>query len=225
MRIAAYVDADEHLIDFYRKGTISLYEEENGEWQKKKEIPLDMNGIATFAGVRGTLHNAVAQLGECRVFLVRDLKGLHRALLDEMGFHTWQSQGSLSEQLTCVAQKERESADRPAVSSCSCGSERESGGYSSSCASFVMPQPVSVGNSSDGFYEIDLAEILSTTPEVNSKQILIPFMESTPFKRLEIICDHMPKWLFQKLDELNLQADSEFLDNTGRKIKLSVTPC
>jgi len=47
----------------------------------------------------------------------------------------------------------------------------------------------------DGVYTLDLVTALEEFPELSSKMILKPFLKSTPFTELTLICRHLPHWL------------------------------
>lgn len=44
-------------------------------------------------------------------------------------------------------------------------------------------------------YEINLINALNIYPELNTREIIFPFFEKTPFERLYMLCDHPPRWL------------------------------
>ncbi len=46
-----------------------------------------------------------------------------------------------------------------------------------------------------GVYTLDLIKVLQTYPALSSKMILKPFLQSTPFTELTVICHHSPCWL------------------------------
>ena len=47
----------------------------------------------------------------------------------------------------------------------------------------------------EGVYTLDLVTALEEYPELSSKMILKPFLQSTPFAELTLICRHVPHWL------------------------------
>jgi Fe-only nitrogenase accessory protein AnfO len=234
MKIAAYINNKDQVISFRETGHVSLYDNSSGVWLKKKEISLDMKDAATFAEVRVMLKKMTSSLGDCSIFLVGELKGLHRALLEEMGFHTWKSEGTISEQLDNVAAGENErnknnekTCGGKALSqdSCGCGSGCSSsrkGNTGFNMENKIIPAPIPAGDINDGYYKINLADILKNDPALNSREILIPFMEKKTFKKLEIFCDHLPKWFSREVDLLNLKVESENPDVSGHGIKVII---
>ncbi|WP_303866818.1 Fe-only nitrogenase accessory AnfO family protein [Acetobacterium wieringae] len=72
-----------------------------------------------------------------------------------------------------------------------------------------------------GYFYIDLKDVMSGKTSYSSKQVLIPFFKENEFKRLEIICKHVPKWFSKELPNLDLDYDSQTF---GRVIKVHVYP-
>jgi Fe-only nitrogenase accessory protein AnfO len=135
--------------------------------------------------------------------------------------------------LAGVEQREHERAERQrnAPNSCAVAAGCASGGCGGGRARRVAA--AAVGSAPDGAamaaedlgsgrYRIDLISALSADAKLNSRQVLLPILEGTAFDRLEILCDHLPKWFAPKLRELNLKADCVPLE-TGRGVKAIVS--
>ena len=191
---------------------------------------------------------AMSQFEDCKVFIVKKFKGLfHALLMEELGFHTWKSEGPIGEQLDNVVLLEKEyvaelekqalaNAGKPVVKASGhggCGggcssSSRQSAPSRQDCepcgVSYDIPLPVLVGDIQEGRYLINLAEIINDNPALNSRQVLIPALEDTSFKKLEIICDHIPRWFYNELRNLKLAAEPEVPDETGQWLKVVVSP-
>lgn len=237
MKIATYINENGNVVSFREKGSVCLYENMSGLWIKKKKCFFTMNDITSLAEARFKFINIVSQLEDCKIFLLGELRGLQHALLEEMGFHTWKSDGELFEQLNFVARKENEiiinekssSKDAKSQDSCRCRTDcstsaKELCGTEPLDINRPIPVPLPVGNNSDGYYKINLAEVLRNDLGLNSRQVLIPFMETTAFKKLEIFCDHLPRWFLWEIEHLNLRKESETLDASGYGIKIIVIP-
>jgi Fe-only nitrogenase accessory protein AnfO len=242
MKIATHINESGEVANFCEEGSVCLYENISGVWTKRKEIFFTMKDITSLSDVRYKFLNVVFQLNDCRIFLIRELKGLQRALLEEMGFHTWKSEGGLIEQLDFVAGKENETiitnqntCSRAAVGhqdSYRCGadcssSRKEATGLrkiGSLDINKPIPAPLPVGDISSGYYRTNLAEVLKNNPDLTSRQVLIPFMETTAFQKLEIFCDHLPRWLSREAELLNLSIESDIPDTSGHGIKVTIIP-
>jgi Fe-only nitrogenase accessory protein AnfO len=242
MKIASYVNANGAVVGFQEKGQICLYEKEAENWVTIKEVPLDLNPDLPLAEIKTGIREAVTELDDCKVFVVKEFRGLLNAVLqEEFGFRTWKSEGSLLEQLDSVEQHDKEfviaEAARNAASH-TCSVPTGGGGCGGGCSSGkgspytykradhpdfgkAIPAPQSVG---DGCYRINLANILANDSSLNSKQVLVPFMEGVTFKQLEVLCDHPPRWFARELYKLNLTVASEQPNNAGKGCKVLVVP-
>ncbi|SKA15109.1 Fe-only nitrogenase accessory protein AnfO [Trichlorobacter thiogenes] len=241
MEIATYLNTKGAIAGCHEKGRICVYEQTEDSWTAIKEIALEMDLDLSLSEMKVRIKAAIAQLDDCEVFVVQEFRGLLHALLkEEFGFRTWKSEGTLLEQLEYVARHDREfvaaqAALAAAGHSCSsseshsncgggCSSRRPQRGAAPSAPAQPLPQPVPVGDSCDGYYQINLAEILKKDSSLNSKQVLVPFMSGVAFKKLEVLCDHPPRWFSNELGKLNLTVASELPDSTGAGLKVMVVP-
>ncbi len=228
MEIAVYVDEDGKLASLYQAGRALLHtRDSNGQWQKIREAPLQMAGEMSIPVIKEALKQWVGQLGDCKVLLSAEVRGvLYSILQEEMGFHTWKSGGNLQEQLDNVERMEeamaiqqeqalQEEKARQADESCKKKRQHSQG---ERCDDAAVPEPEQIG---EGHYQIDLEAVLERDKALNSRNVLIPFMEKTLFQKLVIFCDHVPRWFSAKLEELGLGA--EFEDVEGG-LKVTVSP-
>jgi len=238
MKIATFINDHNDLADFQEKGTICLFDQVSGVWTKQKEIVLDLSQVKSISEVKVLLKQTALQLDGCKVFLVQKLKGATHVFLEELGFRIWKSEGTLIEQLDNVALKDTETTtalaqslgrikEYQASSGCGsggCGSRKSRHESLADNADHPIPKPLCIDNAGGGHYRIDLAKVLKDDPGLNSKDILIPFLEEAAFQKLEILCDHVPRWFDQTLVQLNLKAESQYSDAAGRQVKVIVVP-
>jgi Fe-only nitrogenase accessory protein AnfO len=239
MKIAGYVDKQGFVAGFHEPGRICLYEESAGAWSRIKDIPFAVHPDLSLSELKAGLREAVAELGDCRVFVLREVRGLvNSLLLEEFGFRTWRLQGALCDHLDAIAGHDREfvARDKPgregAVHACAapaagsgCGAgcstrtPRPAGDLQESAKPF--PAPVALGG---GRYRIDLQEILAGDARLNSKEVLVPFMAGTGFQELEVLCDHQPRWFARELHKLKLTVAGEKPNDGGQGIRVLVVP-
>lgn len=216
MQIAVYVDRAGQIASLYEPGMFRLYQGGPGAWTPGLEIPLCLQGAAGaplgIAPLKAALHGAVAALGDCRLLLSGALRGLpYSVLQEELGFETWRSEGELTAQLDNVAaQATKTEAARAQALVLS--QQRQ------------IPRPVPMGGPEEGWFWLDLAAALDAPAQATSRDILIPFLEAKRFQKLEILCDHLPKWLAWELERLQLAAETEEVDATGKGVRLLVYP-
>jgi Fe-only nitrogenase accessory protein AnfO len=203
MRIAAYVDEGGYAVGLYEPGSVLLYEKAAGAWRAIREVPLSLSVGMPLAEVRTRIHEAVARLEGCKVFIAAEVKGLSYTIFEGLGFAIWKVSGLAENRLEYLRLREEEELlavqRRP-------------------------PSPQPVGDEREGSYRIDLAEILNSDSRFSSKEILIPFLEKAVFQRLEILCDHPPRWLGQEFERLRLKYQVEALDPSGHEMRILVRP-
>jgi hypothetical protein len=80
------------------------------------------------------------------------------------------------------------------------------------------PAPVEIR---PGYFSVDLTEVMAHRASLNSQQVLLPFFQNTKFDELEILCEHVPKWLARELPGLKLKTEEKIAAN---KIRIKVFP-
>ncbi len=203
MNVAAFVNESGELVDFYEKGEICLFEKISNRWVKRKTVPMSLNREAGIAQVRTNLAGAVSQLEDCEVFLMPELRGILRVYLEEMGYRVWKSEGSLTDQLENVALREQEMLTE---------------------VPDQIPSPLPVGSPEEGYYRIDLIDLLQSGVPHVSREVLMPFFETISFQRLDVVCDHVPRWFSMELMGLGLRIESQTPVLTGKGMIVTVIP-
>ncbi len=213
MKIAIHVDISGRPVSLYEDGVIHLYQGTGESWSKTGEFAFALPQSLSIARLRALVEETAAGLKDCRTLISGDRNGYVYALLGEMGFSCWTSEGSIEEQLLLVERKSQELAASACVSS-ACASGGCGGGRKPlSCGPDVAaPPPENLGG---GKLRVDVAAVMRTIPGLNSRQILLPVIEGGGFSELEVICDHLPRWFEGKIDELGLAAVYETLPGVG----------
>ncbi|EJW10896.1 AnfO protein, required for Mo- and V-independent nitrogenase [Rhodovulum sp. PH10] len=215
MKIAVHVDAEGEVAKISQPGAILVFAQSGATWTVHKTIRFAVGDARDLAAIHASLAAAVAEFEDCRVFLSRDVRGVVNSILQEMGIRTWQSHGSLFAQLDIVARRENERDQQEAAEQRAARKhERERGRHRrhhldgvDSGAERTGPEPV--GAPGSGHYRLDLVALLATAPDVNAWDILIPFLTGTPFRRLDVVCDEVPRWLARAVRALNMVAEVE----------------
>jgi Fe-only nitrogenase accessory protein AnfO len=224
MKIATYVNEREEVTVFGKPGSIYLYDQVPGGWEGEKITSFVLGGAATMSEIRASLRAVASLLEGCTAFLVRETRGLYNVYLEDLGFHTWKSEGALVDQLENVARREterlKEGESSSRADSCGCG--RGSDCRSTEDCDMPLPEPEPIGEAREGQYRLNLAEFLENFPHLTSREILEPFLEAGEFSKLEIICDHLPRWLIMKLDALSLDHELSPLGLPGEWLTLTV---
>lgn len=218
MKIAAYVDDEARVASVYGAGRLLLFDNEQGPWAAVKEIDFTIRPDMGLADVKAAVREAAAQMEGSSAFLSTEVRGLvHSILQEKFGLHIWKSEGSLGDQLDVVAAREAELAAAPPpppirLESMGCGCQGGWGGGPRLKRTRSPDETVSCPGMEEvgaGHYRIDLTAVLESSPGLNSRTVLVPVLEGSRFTRLEIICDHVPRWFARAMEELDLRAEYE----------------
>jgi Fe-only nitrogenase accessory protein AnfO len=186
--IASYVGENGKVEDFFERGSLRLFEEVSGNWVCIDEVPLELREDMPLSVLKMQFRKSVEELGQSRVFLARELCGVMRVFLEELEFRVWKSEGPLEVQLSDAARQEREAVSTQLA------------------VDAELPQPEVVGDPDEGRFHFDLLARLSEGGCHVSRDMLMPFFETVAFARLEVVCDHVPRWFPVELPELGLEA-------------------
>ncbi|MBK1662936.1 Fe-only nitrogenase accessory protein AnfO [Rhodospirillum rubrum] len=226
MQIAAFVNDQGQVAGFFDKGSVRLFEGSAGAWTLKTDILVDRQEATGLSAVKDALNSIVAHLDETAVFLAKDTRGLAYALLDDMGYRVWKSEGALSDQLDLVARKEQalaKEAPKAAAPGCSSGGCASGRAKKVECAAAPPPPPPpppeDLGN---GRYRLDLGAILAGDTRLNARVALLPVLQEKAFISLEILCDHLPRWFDQELAAVGLRADPPHPRENGPGLRVIV---
>lgn len=203
MKIAAIVDEGGQVVNRLENGRLHLYQEHPEGWILIKQLRIEVTGARSLAEVKAHLKHLFAQLEDCHVLLVGELRGLLFVLAQETGFRIWKSEGEIFAQMEQVARKEAEAG---------------------TILPKPVPAPIPVGHLSHGHFRINLAEILQNDSSLNSKQVLIPFLEQLAFQKLEIICEHLPRWFPRECERLHLRVETGIPDPARHELRVILRP-
>ncbi|HVI50144.1 MAG TPA: Fe-only nitrogenase accessory protein AnfO [Candidatus Sulfotelmatobacter sp.] len=243
MKIAVHVDNSNRIARFSPEGKVRLYERAGYGWMIADEIPFPIGTDLSLGDIKAGLSGLVARLPGCRTFLSGEVRGLIYSLMqEEYGFRVWKSAGDPESQLDDIiqrdaelaVQREREAAEQAfaAVFSspsggCGGGCSGGGGGTSRKRSAEALRAVRSLTERVEGdHHRIDLSAILAKYKSANSMDVLTPLMEGpllheAGFGKLEILCDHLPRWFSGKLEELGLLAE---IETTSQGVRAMVFP-
>jgi len=207
MEIAVFQDISGKTQSFLEPGIIKVYSGQMGEWKIIKEIIFRIDNVAGLKAIRENIKNMAESLGDCKVFVGREIKGIPYHVLDGMEFNTWELEGTPKEFLEFVFEKEE--------------AEKKEGAKSSTSAKTQDKLP-QIEQFEDGNYFVNLKSIQENSVSITSKGILLPFLRTTTFYQLEIICGHIPHWFVVEFEKLNLKMESEVINQN--EIRVTVYP-
>ncbi|MDR2755557.1 MAG: hypothetical protein LBC20_07595 [Planctomycetaceae bacterium] len=204
MKIAILLGEQGMAVRFSDAGIIYIFEKRDDVWISEQKFDFLSRSYTSMSDLRSYMNLVVRWLGDCKVFAAKLSNGYYRVLLEGYGIGLWTVEGKPQH---FIAQIE------------SFYQMRQNGGVvieDGELERFIVPIPHKTG-----FYRTDLRDVMLHKTALNSKEILLPFFKKTPFRQLEIICEHIPRWFQSELSALGLLANIESSDQGFLKIHIT----
>lgn len=198
--IAVIVNDEQELSPFEKGSFINIYNKNNTQWQLFKEVRYYINTNMSLSDLRENIKSLIMELEDCKIIIGKVMSGLAYNIFDRNGFAIFEAKDITSSVLDDIY-NEVSSLKAEAANS-----------------KQITLSPVQTEE--NGVFYINLIELQTKHPEISSKKALKPFLETTPFYRLEVICSHIPPWFDIILPELNLSYSIE--ENGDNKYKVSI---
>ncbi len=198
--IAVIVNDEQELSPFEKGSFINIYNKNNTQWQLFKEVRYYINTNMSLSDLRENIKSLIMELEDCKIIIGKVMSGLAYNIFDRNGFAIFEAKDITSSVLDDIY-NEVSSLKAEAANS-----------------KQITLSPVQTEE--NGVFYINLIELQTKHPEISSKKALKPFLETTPFYRLEVICSHVPPWFDIILPELNLIYSIE--ENGDNKYKVSI---
>jgi Fe-only nitrogenase accessory protein AnfO len=204
-KIAVIVNEAEELSSFEKGSGIYIYYKDYTQWQLTEEISYCINKHMSMSDLREYVRALVLRLGDCKILIGKVLSGLAYNVFDQKGFALFEAKEVTSSLLDDVYDEV-----------CT---------LKAKAALFKETPAAPVQTETDGVYYMNLIELQKTHPEISSKKALKPFLENTPFYKLEVICSHVPPWFADILPALKISYSAEELENNKFKVSLLSKVC
>lgn len=195
MKIAAFIDEDDHALPFYATGNVALHTWQDDSWTCIKKIPFAIDETMNLAIIQHQIFTLIAELEDCTVFVTKSMKGAPLSIFDGMGISIWDFKGApvkIFDQIKELKDKELEDKVKAGM-----------------IKSEQIKVPVAIGPLRDGHFIVDLKKVLESDEHLTAKKVLLPFFRETIFQQLEIVCEHPPKFLEKESAALKLHVQTE----------------
>ncbi|WP_027192257.1 Fe-only nitrogenase accessory AnfO family protein [Fundidesulfovibrio putealis] len=174
MEIAAHMDMVDSAPHDAASFHVIVYRYQEQAWRPAREMTLDLGlrpGVGEICGMAAALR---LFLGTCTTLLTRKLPPVLARALHKRGMTVWECAADpelLLDYAWEQAELEKDIQGQPGR---------------------VCAAPRNLG---DGHYIVSLQGCQGKATGPSSKQVLKSFLETTPFKSLEVYCSHMPPWM------------------------------
>jgi len=203
--ISVFLNSEGLTSSLKEEGVIRVFTQNftNNSWDVTEEFTFSLLKSSSISEVRNIISNMIQRIGDCRIFVAREVAGQLYSVLEANGFSMYEIEGNPEQFLDSILASENE-VDKNLL---------EKSGQTSTC----YPEKADV----EGTYFINLKDALNSDINLTSKQILRPFLANTEFKVLEVICDHIPKWFDDEFEQRGLLSTSSRLNENEFKVIIS----
>lgn len=195
--IAVLFSKDMTLSKFEEANVIQIFKREEKLWKVFKEISLSNVFDGALPKIRQNLVHIIKELGACKIIVGSDMTGIVFNVFDQAGFIISELHGfdesmlediymEISNQLQSIQTDIEKNSQIP-----------------------TKPYETDI----KGNYYFDFSRLIDSSMALSSKSTIIPFLNSTPFKQLEIICDHVMPWFDFEMQKRGLAFEAFKMDN------------
>ncbi len=199
--IAVHMGQDGKATEITEPGRVVVYRFEDQAWNPSREITLLVNLELGLAAIRRKAAEIRLFLGACDILLSGKLPAVVARALENRGIGVWEYEAEPELLLDYVweqVESEKELVAR---------------------RNRIWPTPKDMG---DGHFTVSLLGSQAKTNGVTSKQVLESFLETTPFKSLEVYCSHMPPWMEAECRNGRLTCNQEWVN--AEELRLVFSP-
>lgn len=179
-----------------------VFEKNEQGWLDIKNIFTSIDVSQDLSAVRQKLQQLANELEGCKIIVGKAISGVFYRTFDKMGFEIFEidtfAQCILDELLSDVKNT-------------SAVVQQEN--------SLLNINPIET--SIPGVYFFDLIALQKQNAEISSKKALQPFLNKTPFVRLDIVCGHIPPWIEKLAQDKKVGLEVEKIEE--QKVKVSIT--
>jgi Fe-only nitrogenase accessory protein AnfO len=191
LKIAVVENDKQQTSSIFESGFISTYEENGGEWKVLNRFENKVCNAKGMAAVRMAVADIVKQLGDVKIIVAGEIPGIASGTFQAAGFDIFLVENSVLEVLDSIKKEMLEVIE-----------ERQKEPNKFDIMEYLEP------GENKGDFSINIEEIMFKNPELTSKKILIPYLKNGEFKRLDIICSHIPKWFVTDLGIMGFEYET-----------------
>jgi len=174
MEQIAILSANGQPADLTTARRVLLFEKTTDQtWMERKAFSFALLPTTNTGQLRDQVRNLITKLDSCRIIAGHGINGLAYHVLDRMGLHIFEITALNANVLQGIWDDVEKSEARPQQ-------DEEVP---------LSPTPVA-----EGIYYLDFIRLQQLHPEISSKRALQPFLQNTPFNRLNLLCSHLPLW-------------------------------
>lgn len=187
MEIAVLVNSEGSTSGFESDGIIRIYSGTGCNWTVIRQMEYRTENMTDSMSLHKRIKEICAWLEDCKIIVVSRIRGIHYIAFEEKQISMLEIRGMPDTFLDDIRE---------------CLRHHRTGHE-------VPIEHNAVFELRPGIYHVDLREVMKGNTSYNSRQILLPFLKKQKYSLLEMICDHIPKWLEKEQTELKIRISVE----------------
>lgn len=201
-KIAVFLGSTNETETFDREGTIKVFQRNSESWEIVQEIPIVLGHTLGLNEMRKVITEAGNKIEDCRIIIGKKIDGISYHVFEGLHFSIWEYEGQPESFLEEVLMQEKEVEQ-----------EEERLKKEAEAKSYVE-------KISSEHFCVNLKAMQSSHRNWTSKQALIPLFQQREFKKLNIICSHIPPWIESEAKKYGLMMETESLCSGDYQITL-----
>jgi Fe-only nitrogenase accessory protein AnfO len=184
-----------------------VFDKHEMEWLVVKSISTSIDFLQDLSSLRQNLQQLAMQLGDCKIIVGRTISGIGYRIFDKMGFDIFEIAAFIPAILDKIVLDVKNSL------------------ASNTDENSLLNNDSPVETNIPGIYFLDLIAVQKRNPQISSKKMLQPFLNKTPFVRLDIVCGHIPPWIEKLAEDKKFELEVEKLEQQNVKVSIMKTCC
>lgn len=197
-KIAAFIDKNGNALPIVSTGAIHIFEIRDAKWLRIDQFPFSIKEGMSIREIRSQINQVADRLHDCIALIVNQSRGLvHSIFEEELHLRIFLATGNPIAVLFQVKDIIRSQIVQAI--------ERVDQRNQETIVSLATNDGLMVG-----CYQLDLIKLAEKKELLDSKEIILSFLQKMNFVELEIICIQKPKWLDEELEQLNFNLYIEY---------------
>lgn len=191
LKIAVVESDNQKTNSIFEPGFVATYEEDGGKWKVLNRFENKVCNAKDIATVRTAVMDTIKRLDDVKIVIASEIPGIAFGIFEAAGFEIVLVENSALDVLDSVKKEMLEAIEK-----------RQEKTLKFDIMQFLEP------GINEGYFYLNMEEILSKNPQLTSKSILIPYLKNEEFYRLDVICSHVPKWFDKDLVALGFEYET-----------------
>ncbi len=191
MKIAVVESNNQKTNSIFEPGFVATYEEDGGKWKVLNRFENKVCNSKDIATVRMTVADTIRQLDDVKIVVASEIPGIASGIFEAAGFEIILVESSALDVLDSIKKEMLEVIEK----------------QQEKTLKFDIMQFLEPGMN-EGYFYLNMEEILLKNPDLTSKKILIPYLKNGEFCRLDVICSHVPNWFDKDLVALGFEYET-----------------